>query len=105
VHPGWNGPSRLQCPGSDVVNATGDQFSLLCEALPGDRSTDLSVPRQPLYTIAGASDSDIELGDRSTTASGWIGPYSARLSAGPVARALDPLLASRGTADPIACHG
>src|SRR5215813_12307463 len=36
--------------GIDVVNSTGDQFSLLCESLPGDRVRLSSyVQRQPLY--------------------------------------------------------
>ena len=40
--------------GIDVVNSTGDQFSLLRESLPGDRVRLSSyVQRQPLYTIAG----------------------------------------------------
>ncbi len=73
--------------GIDVVNSTGDQFSLLCESLPGDRIRLTSyVQRQPLYTIAGGMPTaTVELGDRidngagSASASGhgagWIGPY------------------------------
>ena len=39
--------------GIDVVNSTGDQFSLVCEALPGERiRLNSYVQRQPLYTIA-----------------------------------------------------
>ena len=63
--------------GIDVVNSTGDQFSLLCEALPGDRIRLTSyVQRQPLYTIAGGMPTaTVELGDRIDNGSGWIGPY------------------------------
>src|SRR6202012_3584036 len=40
--------------GIDLVNSTGDQFSLLTESLPGERVRLSSyVQRQPLYTIAG----------------------------------------------------
>ena len=52
--------------GIDVVNSTGDQFSLLCESLPGDRVRLSSyVQRQPLYTIAGGvPTATVDLGDR-----------------------------------------
>jgi RecA/RadA recombinase len=63
--------------GIDVVNSTGDQFSLLCESLPGDRVRLSSyVQRQPLYTIAGGvPTATVGLGDRVTQGSGWVGPY------------------------------
>ncbi|MGD0553426.1 MAG: ATP-binding protein [Streptosporangiaceae bacterium] len=63
--------------GIDVVNSTGDQFSLLSEALPGDRVRVSSyVQRQPLYTIAGGMPTaTVELGDRIADGVGWIGPY------------------------------
>jgi RecA/RadA recombinase len=64
--------------GIDVVNSTGDQFSLLCESLPGERIRLTSyVQRQPLYTIAGGMPTaTVELGDRiDTGGAGWIGPY------------------------------
>ncbi len=63
--------------GIDVVNSTGDQFSLLCESLPGDRIRLASyVQRQPLYTIAGGMPTaTVELGDRADAGSGWVGPY------------------------------
>src|SRR5271166_22829 len=63
--------------GIDVVNSTGDQFSLLCEALPGERIRLSSyVQRQPLYTIAGGMPTaTVGLGDRVDSGSGWIGPY------------------------------
>jgi hypothetical protein len=63
--------------GIDVVNSTGDQFSLLCESLPGDRIRLTSyVQRQPLYTIAGGMPTaTVELGDRIAEGAGWIGPY------------------------------
>jgi hypothetical protein len=63
--------------GIDVVNSTGDQFSLLCESLPGDRLRLSSyVQRQPLYTIAGGMPTaTVELGDRVDAGAGWIGPY------------------------------
>ena len=42
--------------GINVVGPTGDQFSLLCESLPGDRIRLTSyVQRQPLDTIAGGN--------------------------------------------------
>jgi hypothetical protein len=71
--------------GIDVVNSTGDQFSLLCESLPGDRVRLPSyVQRQPLYTIAGGvPTATVDLGDRAATdldeggrdSQIWIGPY------------------------------
>jgi RecA/RadA recombinase len=63
--------------GIDVVNSTGDQFSLLCESLPGDRVRLGSyVQRQPLYTIAGGvPTATVDLGDRISHPAGWIGPY------------------------------
>ena len=63
--------------GIDVVNSTGDQFSLLCESLPGERiRLNSYVQRQPLYTIAGGMPTaTVELGDRVDASAGWIGPY------------------------------
>jgi len=63
--------------GIDVVHSTGDQFSLLCEALPGERVRLTSyVQRQPLYTIAGGMPTaTVELGDLVADGVGWIGPY------------------------------
>jgi AAA-like domain len=67
--------------GIDVVNSTGDQFSLLCESLPGDRVRLTSyVQRQPLYTIAGGvPTATVDLGDRPRggldSDEGWMGPY------------------------------
>ena len=63
--------------GIDLVNSTGDQFSLLCESLPGDRVRLASyLQRQPLYTVAGGMPTaTVDLGDRSTGDAGWIGPY------------------------------
>src|SRR5208282_3364572 len=54
-----------------------DQFSLLCEALPGERiRLNSYVQRQPLYTIAGGMPTaTVELGDRRDASGGWIGPY------------------------------
>jgi hypothetical protein len=63
--------------GIDLVNSTGDQFSLLTESLPGERIRLSSyVQRQPLYTIAGGMPTaTVELGDRIADGVGWIGPY------------------------------
>jgi hypothetical protein len=78
--------------GIDVVNSTGDQFSLLRESLPGERVHLSSyVQRQPLYTIAGGvPTATVELGDtpaggmtadaaadgaNGLAHGGWIGPY------------------------------
>jgi hypothetical protein len=63
--------------GIELVNSTGDQFSLLCESLPGERiRLNSYVQRQPLYTIAGGlPTATVELGDRPDVGSGWIGPY------------------------------
>ena len=60
-----------------MVNSTGDQFSLLCESLPGDRVRLSSyLQRQPLYTIAGGMPTaTVDLGDRVAPDAGWIGPY------------------------------
>src|SRR6266496_455277 len=62
--------------GIDIVNSTGDQFSLLCESLPGDRiRLSAYVQRQPLYTIAGGvPTATVDLGDRVADG-GWVGPY------------------------------
>jgi AAA-like domain len=63
--------------GIDVVNSTGDQFSLLCESLPGDKVRLTSyLQRQPLYTIAGGMPTaTVDLGDRAASDAGWVGPY------------------------------
>jgi RecA/RadA recombinase len=63
--------------GIDVVNSTGDQFSLMRESLPGDRVRLSSyVQRQPLYTIAGGvPTATVHLGDRPSHGQGWVGPY------------------------------
>ncbi len=63
--------------GIDVVNSTGDQFSLLCEWLPGERVRLSSyLQRQPLYTIAGGMPTaTVDLGDRAAPDAGWVGPY------------------------------
>ncbi|HTU75463.1 MAG TPA: ATP-binding protein [Trebonia sp.] len=63
--------------GIDIMNSTGDQFSLLSEALPGERvRISAYVQRQPLYTIAGGMPTaTVELGDRMHDGVGWIGPY------------------------------
>ncbi len=70
--------------GIDVVNSTGDQFSLLRESLPGERLHLSSyVQRQPLYTIAGGvPTATVELGDTPAggvdgpaSSDSWIGPY------------------------------
>jgi hypothetical protein len=63
--------------GIDLVNSTGDQFSLLTESLPGEKVRLSSyVQRQPLYTIAGGMPTaTVELGDRIADGVGWIGPY------------------------------
>jgi len=63
--------------GIDVVNSTGDQFSLLCESLPGDRvRLNSYLQRQPLYTVAGGMPTaTVDLGDRVVQEAGWIGPY------------------------------
>ncbi len=63
--------------GIDVMNSTGDQFSLLCESLPGDRVRLTSyLQRQPLYTVAGGMpNATVDLGDKVTPDTGWIGPY------------------------------
>ncbi len=63
--------------GIDIVDSTGDQFSLLCESLPGDRVRLASyLQRQPLYTVAGGMPTaTVDLGDRVADDAGWIGPY------------------------------
>ncbi|MEN3537008.1 ATP-binding protein [Microbispora sp. ZYX-F-249] len=64
--------------GIDVVNSTGDQFSLFCEALPGEKlRVNAYAQRQPLRTIAGGmATATVELGDRvDESNAGWIGPY------------------------------
>ncbi|MBG0826178.1 ATP-binding protein [Planomonospora sp. ID67723] len=64
--------------GIDIVNSTGDQFSLFCEALPGERvRVNAYAQRQPLRTIAGGmATATVDLGDRVDEANaGWMGPY------------------------------
>ena len=96
--------------GIDVVNSTGDQFSLLRESLPGDRVRLSSyLQRQPLYTIAGGvPTATVELGDRGGGMDGTPGRRDRRTTTGlgrplhrrdagpgPVDRALRPA-AGRG---------
>jgi hypothetical protein len=64
--------------GIDIVNSTGDQFSLFCEALPGERvRVEAYAQRQPLRTIAGGmATATVDLGDRvDESNAGWAGPY------------------------------
>ena len=64
--------------GIDVVNSTGDQFSLFSESLPGDRlRLNAYAQRQPLRTIAGGMPvATVDLGDRrDDVGGGWTGPY------------------------------
>ncbi|MBB5134004.1 RecA/RadA recombinase [Thermocatellispora tengchongensis] len=64
--------------GIDIVNSTGDQFSLFCESLPGERvRVNAYAQRQPLRTIAGGMPTaTVDLGDRiDETNAGWVGPY------------------------------
>ncbi|MEU8378144.1 ATP-binding protein [Streptosporangium sp. NPDC048865] len=64
--------------GIDIVNSTGDQFSLFCETLPGERvRVNAYAQRQPLRTIAGGmATATVDLGDRvDESGSGWMGPY------------------------------
>ncbi|MEO3872602.1 ATP-binding protein [Nonomuraea sp. B12E4] len=84
--------------GIDVVNSTGDQFSLFCEALPGEKvRVNAYAQRQPLRTIAGGmATATVDVGDRLDEGSeGWLGPYIGET----VGRArsivhFDPLLAA-----------
>src|SRR4051794_2685429 len=64
--------------GIDIVCSTGDQFSLFCESLPGDRiRVNAYAQRQPLRTIAGGMPTaTVDLGDRlDDSSAGWVGPY------------------------------
>ncbi len=63
--------------GIDIMHSTGDQFSLLCEALPGDRvRLNSYLQRQPLYTVAGGMPTaTVDLGDQVRPDAGWVGPY------------------------------
>ncbi|WP_433698422.1 ATP-binding protein [Nocardiopsis sp. CA-288880] len=64
--------------GIDVINSTGDQFSLFNESLPGDRiRLQAYAQRQPLRTIAGGMPTaTVEVGDRvDRSGGGWVGPY------------------------------
>ncbi|MFD6100826.1 ATP-binding protein [Nocardiopsis flavescens] len=64
--------------GIDVINSTGDQFSLFNESLPGDRiRLSAYAQRQPLRTIAGGMPTaTVDVGDRSDrSGDGWVGPY------------------------------
>lgn len=84
--------------GIDVVNSTGDQFSLFCESLPGEKvRVNAYAQRQPLRTIAGGmATATVDLGDRlEEGGEGWLGPYIGET----VGRArsivhFDPLLAA-----------
>ncbi len=66
--------------GIDVVNSTGDQFSLLNEVLPGDKVRLTSyLQRQPLYTIAGGMPTaTVDLGDRIADEAGLDRPVHRR---------------------------
>ncbi|MGH3322440.1 MAG: ATP-binding protein [Streptosporangiaceae bacterium] len=64
--------------GLDVVNSTGDQFSLLSEWLPGERvRVGAYAQRQPLRTVAGGMPTaTVDLGDHvDDSGAGWVGPY------------------------------
>ncbi|MFY7069056.1 ATP-binding protein [Nocardiopsis changdeensis] len=64
--------------GIDVVAPTGDQLSLLNEALPGDQvRVQAYAQRQPLRTIAGGMPTaTVAVGDTPDPAgNGWVGPY------------------------------
>ncbi|TYB62655.1 ATPase [Nonomuraea sp. PA05] len=64
--------------GIDVVNSTGDQFSLFRESLPGEKvGINAYAQRQPLRTIAGGmATATVDLGDRLDDGNeGWLGPY------------------------------
>ncbi|MER5998977.1 ATP-binding protein [Nonomuraea angiospora] len=96
--------------GIDVVNSTGDQFSLFCETLPGEKvRVNAYAQRQPLRTIAGGmATATVDLGDRlGDGTEGWLGPYIGET----VGRArsivhFDPLLAaSRNRPTAIAITG
>jgi hypothetical protein len=83
--------------GIDVVNSTGDQFSLLRESLPGDRvRLNSYAQRQPLYTIAGGvPTATVDLGDSTPGGAGWIGPYIGEtLGRARAVVHFDPLLAA-----------
>ena len=86
---------------STSCNSTGDQFSLLCESLPGDRvRLNSYLQRQPLYTVAGGMPTaTVDLGDR-ISAGRRLGRPLHRRDAGPGAggRALRP--AGRGRQEP-----
>lgn len=61
----------------DVVWPTGDQFALLCEAMPGDgvRAT-AYFQRQEIAVIGGGMPTaSSETGDRIDGDKGWLGPY------------------------------
>jgi hypothetical protein len=63
--------------GIDVVWPTGDQFDLLCEAMPGDKvRTRAYYQRQELAVIGGGMPTaSAEAGDRAAGSQGWVGPY------------------------------
>jgi hypothetical protein len=64
--------------GIDIVSSTGDQFSLFCETLPGEKvRVNAYAQRQPLRTIAGGmATATVDLGDRvDESKAGWMGPY------------------------------
>jgi len=82
--------------GIDVVNSTGDQFSLFCESLPGDRlRLNAYAQRQPLRTIAGGMPiATVGLGDGDESGGGWTGRTSERPWAGRSIVHFDPLVAA-----------
>src|SRR5258708_15194420 len=95
--------------GIDVVNSTGDQFSLLCESMPGDRVRLGSyLQRQPLYTIAGGMPTaTVDLGDRVAPDAGWVGPYigEALRRARAILPFDPPAAARRNRPTPVRVHG
>lgn len=62
--------------GIDVVWPSGDQFDLLCEAMPADKVHGKAYfQRQELHLIGGGMPTAAaEVGDRPVKAAGWFGP-------------------------------
>ena len=91
--------------GIDVVNSTGDQFSLLCESLPGERiRLNSYVQRQPLYTIAGGMPTaTVELGDRLDAGPGRGSRRCTARSSRPARRSGHPARRWRSASRPRSC--
>ena len=82
--------------GIDVVWPSGDQYDLICEAMPTDKVHGKAYfQRQELHMIGGGMPTAAaEVGDQITKGKGWVGPYIGETTSR--VRTRVPLLPTRG---------